>query len=1476
VEQQVPGLEYSFDVAFDESQVSEEAEVGMITVSNNPIPQVTINEEHCTTDSKLQAIAPSSESEPAAAESEFKTRKNIASQQKSRKFPPGAYFYESGTTPDHARTIRPKKENFPISVNQLSSQNEQWKSDFQIRKAERTRAVSLWTPVNILFWLTMVISYLRLFIVLLIRQVKDTTSFTYNFARGKTRKTFVSHNKQVQTMSTPTSYSELLCLESNRPLENVSSDTPNQISFSFVNHNITPADIDERINLIARVNEAHCGASNAREDAREISTVITSPSVRRFSPRVLDGVQMEHGVLLNASMVLISSDFGPPPFFRGNMMFQFFSSPDSLPQAEMTPSVPNTPPPSRNSVRSPSPLPAEKSSSIFNTSAPGTCKTSHKQQLCGTVAGNNASDSTDECLEAMQILADMLGVDVSESPTPSEVEEWKFMKESWRRNQGLKAAKIDEDSSSDGSSDSSSDACISDNEALHEEVETASRYPSVSKKFPNLLAESIPTSSPIASTSGTTLPAENLEIYDNNRADVPTAKIVTSSVVSDEIPSRTSPPDVYQVLAAVVDPLPPSEPPFHPHHRPIQIYRKQDSQSTIYSKKLVPIVIPPFKPSEDIMRGRREARESFEYSPTRKPGGESDVQAKHSFFPLVSDSNIRQEVHPGFAILVSGTSSPASEKTDYNGEPVNPSIGASVALGLTPTPDDNILELGNSIPTTICSHPMSGLHLLAHAASVVEQQGRDIGSYEPTTVPAVESAEDHTTDFLSSMQSTVTSSTMKKLISAMSDSSQGLEHSPTSVGEENQGGTEPGVYPRILTTIVESEEENQAIPPQTPLGDLEYLHTPSQLYESYSEVPSGDYLTVTEPVQEPTPLVEPLPLRLLIHEELLADSSGTSTPHEAPSVTDTKSAIIISTQQSMPHENTVYYPDRVYGSVHSLKRRRDETEELGETFSNDGDISNHSPLADELGRIKRPRSEASTSNASQEQAFHDAWEIAITAALEAERSYSPTSSMSTDIEADWEEFQRELRESSISSSSFSQSSPPPLISVSDSESEEEIQIFSLQNKSLPGNTISSSPAWPSVASSPKVPATNIPPPIHPYFLPLDKEWYELKTDQPDTHGYSSAALFALRAHGYEITPDIPSSELPVPLGHPLWCLTNQYPILSMTTSKVYTGSDDNHPLVSWDNKILPYVPNADLTHGKFHEMAIPFIQASDILSTHRVCPEDWEGIPNTEYRREARHRVWNAHMMQPGSHLFKNPFPAEPPHLLGQLHTFFGQQPSMLSHNYRTVADNPNTWRDRPIGAEPGSDLALRFACPYANEYDIVAFNAWNPCIAKLREARAYILEGIKLIVTYLLNPRMRQLIDIYEDDLKHYFYHHCHLFRFIDPKKPPFMQGFTFECIHLDDYTIEYPPPPRKAQPTCNPLLSEEEDEFLHHVSRIFENLGKVELTNAIRQVWAVIPFMAEEARILFKAGYIDLLDQFDHRQVKYPLLWVTPEVRL
>lgn len=1456
VEKQIPKLEYSFDVALDENQDSEEAEVGIITVADNSIPQITINEEH--EPANLELCMEAASSEPAAVESEFETQKNVEDQHNSSDFSRGTYFYWSGTTPDLSGTIGAMNHIFLTSVNHFSSHVQWLKSEFQIWKSERGHAVSLPTPVNVLFWLTMVISYLRWFIVLLIRQVNSSRPIAYIFARGRTRKPFIPHNKQLQTMSIPASRSESVHLQNDGPLVNVSNNTQDSNCYLFANSNIIPADVEHHINLIERVNEAHLTS-----DARPVSSMITSPSTIQFPSQVYDGIHMEHGVLLNASMVFITSELDPPRAFRGNMAFQFFIHPNSPPQTPMTHSALNTPPPSRNSVRSPSPFISEVSNSIFNTGALPTSQMHNNQGL--------SSDGVD--------------------------------------------ARPEKESAVD--SCSSSGVCPD----VHKlELQAASRCSSISDQFPNLVSPPVRAQkiqladneniNKCPEGSSTLSPSSRASItsplpYDLNskvQDDVTIIQEASIPIISNKTASNKSSAVVYQVLAAVVDPLPSSEPPVHPHHRPIRIHHNPGTQSSIFCKKLAPIVIPPSKPIEVSSRGRRRATRSLESIPTSAGEGGTNVPVEQAFHasdrmssPVMSDSKIRQEIHPGIASLISHDN-PIPEKSHYSGEVVEPLAGTFEPLELTVTPHDKIPEPGNSVQDSRESpQSLSGLHLLAHAALVVEQQDRDTASCMPTTMPTVESAGNYSSNFLSSLHSRVTSSTMKKLISAMSDQSYGLMDNQ-STGEDHLGAIEPGVYPRILTTVVESEEEKQPAfqnIPRTPtpnavvniqdgelipfnrplstLEELEYLQSPSQPHEPDNVETIGNHSTITgtlqETILESTPLVEPLPLRFLLHEELLAGSE-TSDGGSPSNLPGTKSAII---QQPKPSQadNTTYHSDGIYESVHSLKRRREEGE-LEETHSNYGDISNHSPLVDEMGRIKRPRSETPSSSVSEEQAIYDdAWEIAVTAALEAERS-SPTSSISTDIEAEWEEFQRELKEAINSSSSFSQSSPPPLISISDSDSEE-MQIFIPHNK-----TISPAASLSTVVPPPMVPATDISAPIQSCLLPLDRQWYELKTDQPDVHGYSSASLYALRAHGYDIIPDLSSSEFSIPSGHPLWCLKNQYPILSMSTSRVYTGSDDNHPLVSWDNQLLPYEPNTDLTHGKFHGMAIPFIHACDILSTQKVCPEDWEGVPNTEYRREVRHRVWNAHMMQPGSHLFRNPFPAEPPHLLGQLHTFFGQQPSMLSHNYRTVADNPSTWKDRPMGASLNSDLSIRFASPYANEYDIVAFNAWNPRISKLREARAYILEGIKLTVSYLLNPRMRQLIDIYEDDLKHYFYHHCHLFRFIDPRKPPFAQGFTFECIHLDDYTIEFPPPPRKAQPPCNPLLSEEEDEFLHHVSRIFENLSKIELTNAIRRIRAVIPFMAEEARILFKAGYLDLLEQFDPQQVKYPLLWVTPELRL
>ena len=111
VEQQVPRLEYSFDVALgDEEQDSEEAEVRMITLSDHPIPQITTNERDGPASLSLYPEALSSK--PAAVESEFETWTNIEIQQNSSNFPQGAHFDRSGTFPHPQGTNGEKNEFF--------------------------------------------------------------------------------------------------------------------------------------------------------------------------------------------------------------------------------------------------------------------------------------------------------------------------------------------------------------------------------------------------------------------------------------------------------------------------------------------------------------------------------------------------------------------------------------------------------------------------------------------------------------------------------------------------------------------------------------------------------------------------------------------------------------------------------------------------------------------------------------------------------------------------------------------------------------------------------------------------------------------------------------------------------------------------------------------------------------------------------------------------------------------------------------------------------------------------------------------------------------------------------------------------------------------------------------------------------------------------------------------------------------------
>jgi hypothetical protein len=123
-----------------------------------------------------------------------------------------------------------------------------------------------------------------------------------------------------------------------------------------------------------------------------------------------------------------------------------------------------------------------------------------------------------------------------------------------------------------------------------------------------------------------------------------------------------------------------------------------------------------------------------------------------------------------------------------------------------------------------------------------------------------------------------------------------------------------------------------------------------------------------------------------------------------------------------------------------------------------------------------------------------------------------------------------------------------------------------------------------------------------------------------------------------------------------------------------------------------------------------------------------------------------------------------------------------------------------------------------------------------------------------MFTKEVRDKVDDYgeEDDSYHFFYHHCLFFRYMDSTKPVHMQGFSCDCIHKDSSSLIYPNPVRAPMVPRNPLITPEEDEFFHHASYVFESLGMIDLTNALRRVCTAVPFMSKDASLLFQAGYL------------------------
>jgi hypothetical protein len=168
--------------------------------------------------------------------------------------------------------------------------------------------------------------------------------------------------------------------------------------------------------------------------------------------------------------------------------------------------------------------------------------------------------------------------------------------------------------------------------------------------------------------------------------------------------------------------------------------------------------------------------------------------------------------------------------------------------------------------------------------------------------------------------------------------------------------------------------------------------------------------------------------------------------------------------------------------------------------------------------------------------------------------------------------------------------------------------------------------------------------------------------------------------------------------------------------------------------------------------------------------------------------------------------------------------------------------------------------------------NRWTSDIAILRRIRRNITDGIRLLAQLLLTLKWRDHVDACMGDIKHYFYHHCHIFRYLDNDRQVLNQGFYFNCIHLD-YTAPTPVE-RKPMETENPLITAEEEEFLTQAANILEVEQRGELVNTIRNLMhATIP-LPDHARLLFESSYLDPTDFTDSHGRRRAIVWAESDL--
>jgi hypothetical protein len=393
------------------------------------------------------------------------------------------------------------------------------------------------------------------------------------------------------------------------------------------------------------------------------------------------------------------------------------------------------------------------------------------------------------------------------------------------------------------------------------------------------------------------------------------------------------------------------------------------------------------------------------------------------------------------------------------------------------------------------------------------------------------------------------------------------------------------------------------------------------------------------------------------------------------------------------------------------------------------------------------------------------------------------------------------------------------------------------------------------------------------------KFYEVHTLEDDPWDYNDAQSTVLRQHGVSIDR-LPPRGLPVLIPTTGLSVSPLYPSnhpTRMRTETIYHGHHDNHPLRFRDLELIPTSSSSykPLTGNEEHAIANAFDEALYLMND------------DTDYPRDIfYHKALTFQRIRdlPSRPRLRPISPLRSPRLVGfadvtkagnvpgrqddlnDVVEFLGQ--SVEQEEAKGEEDIENLNGEDEEDADENNEEELGPYWPIDPFRDArIRGNPWIPNVLTLRRIRRSINTGIRLLARMLITLPWRVRLDRHGGDVHHYFYNHCHIFRYLDAYRPILCQGYYTRCQHLD-YSTPVPSPRQPLAP-FNPLITIDEDEFLAQAANLFEMENRGELANAIRIFRSQPLPRADAVSYLFNTMYLDPLSYVDRHGARRPVVW-------